>query len=969
MIWQIEIKSSKVKDSFCAKIEKSILELGMFKDVGVEFLRGYLIEADFSKDTILSVCNNVLCCPVTEEYNIYGFPYFEEEREWEFIARVLYNPGVTDPQEESIRGAIKDLVGEEPLEVATFRKYIFNGMITKAEFEILKKRILFNPLIEFVLTRGAAQNIKSLRKYKEVSYRFEMVTVPLERMDKEQMQRLSTDMQLYLDPAEMETIKGYFAARGRNPTDCELETLAQTWSEHCFHKTFKSLIDYREEADGRVKEEKIDSLFKTYIFKSTYDINHPSCVSVFKDNAGIVAFDDKYNLCFKVETHSHPSSLEPYGGASTGIGGVVRDILGAGKGAFPLCNTDIFCFAPPDYDFKDLPQGILHPRRIMRGVVEGVRDYGNKIGIPTVNGAVVFDERFLGNPLVYCGCLGIIPREYSFKKVKEGDVILVAGGKTGRDGIHGATFSSVQLDTMSHVVSGSCVQIGNPIEEKKLWEATIKARDQNLIEAITDCGAGGLSSAVGEITGDLGCRVNLDRVPLKYQGLSYTEIWISESQERMVLVVSPEDLDRIRKIFEDEKTEVTAIGEVTNTGRLELFYQGTKVCDLDMDFLHGGPSQREVNAVWKKKDLAEPQIEEQSDYNHELKNILSSYTVASKRWIVSQYDHEVQGHTVLKPFMLHQSSPQDASCIKPFFDSPQCIGVSCGINPFYSDIDPYWMAAACIDEAIRNLVCVGANPDKIFLLDNFSWADVKDEKILGDLVRACKACYEFSVDYKTPFISGKDSLNNFYNVGEKTISIPGTLLISGMGVIEDEADIVSSHFKQEGNLVYLLGLTRDELGGSRFYALNNVTGKHVPHLFPDMARHIYHCVYRGIKEKFIVSAHDISEGGLAVALAEMCFGTKLGIDVFLPEVKTYMPQEDMRDYIFLFSESPARIIVEVKRENREKFEQTLEEVPFGLIGCINNSSKIKVYGLKGNEVINEDIDVLEYAYHNAFREG
>jgi phosphoribosylformylglycinamidine synthase len=475
--------------------------------------------------------------------------------------------------------------------------------------------------------------------------------------------------------------------------------------------------------------------------KATVDLNKSWCVSVFHDNAGVIEFDDQHHICFKVETHNHPSALEPFGGANTGIGGVIRDIMGTGLGAKPVANTDVFCFANPNHSFDNLPQGTLHPKRVLKGVVSGVRDYGNKMGIPTVNGAVCFDDGYIGNPLVFCGCVGLMPKDAVEKKVQAGDLIVVAGGKTGRDGIHGATFSSVELTDESEVVSSGAVQIGDPIQEKKLLDAQLKARDARLYSAVTDCGAGGLSSAVGEMGETVGARVDLDDVPLKYHGLTYTEIWISESQERMVFSVPEDRIDAFLAIFDDENVEATVIGEFTGTQRLELFFKSVKVCDLDMNFLHNGVPQITKSARWVEPTLKQPRLHDARDWTDTLLNVLSDLNVASKEWIVRQYDHEVQGASVMKPFVgVASDGPADAAVIKPVVDSKKGLAISNGINPRLTALDPHAMAEGVMDEAIRQIIAVGGSLAQIAVLDNFCWGNPDKPDRLGAMVRA--ACGE-----------------------------------------------------------------------------------------------------------------------------------------------------------------------------------------------------------------------------------
>ena len=552
----------------------------------------------------------------------------------------------------------------------------------------------------------------------------------------------------------MRTIRAHFIELGRDPTDVELETVAQTWSEHCSHKTLAGRIRYR----GPEGERAFENMLKETIFAATVDIRKKLgdddwCVSVFKDNAGIVRFDEKNNIVFKVETHNHPSALEPYGGANTGIGGVIRDPMGTGMGARPVCNTDVFCFAPPDTPGDSLPPGVLHPRRIMRGVVEGVRDYGNRMGIPTINGAVYFDERYLGNPLVYCGNVGMIDRDKSFKEPKAGDLIVAVGGRTGRDGIHGATFSSAELHSESETLSGGAVQIGNAITEKMVLDVLMVAQERGLYSAVTDCGAGGLSSAVGEMGEEIGAEVQLERIPLKYEGLSYTEMWISEAQERMVLSVPEEKWEELHALCASEGVEATVIGRFEPTGRLVLKYEGNEVADLAMEFLHDGrpPVIREATYEPPKAAPLVVPKREAPDYTNDVTAILGSLNVASKHWIIRQYDHEVQGGSVVKPLVgIANDGPGDAAVIRPVLDSRQGVVLSCGMNPCYGDWDTYHMATSAIDEAIRNCVAVGADPKRIAILDNFCWGNTERAETLGSLVRAALACYDLATAWETP---------------------------------------------------------------------------------------------------------------------------------------------------------------------------------------------------------------------------
>ena len=796
------------------------------------------------------------------------------------------------------------------------------------------------------------------------------------------MKKISKAGQLFLNLKEMKAIQGYFKKIGRNPTDCELETIAQTWSEHCAHKTFRGIIEYKEETRDKRQEtrelgnRRINNLLKNTIMKVTKELDKPWCVSVFKDNAGIIKFDNEDNLCFKVETHNHPSALEPYGGSGTGIGGVIRDILGVGLGAKPIMNTDVFCFGFPDTPYKDVPKGVLHPKKIMKGVVSGVRDYGNRMGIPTANGAILFDERYIGNPLVYCGTLGIMPKDKCFKEPKAGDLIVVAGGRTGRDGIHGATFSSGELTHESEEVSGGAVQIGNPIAEKKLTDALLKVRDRNLYNAITDCGAGGFSSAVGEMARDLGAEVDMEKPPLKYQGLSYTEIWISEAQERMVLSVQDNNIEELLDIFRREDVEAVVIGRFTRSKRLHLRYEGNVVCDLDMKFLHDGIPRYERKAVWaepKHREISRPCPD---DLTRSLLKILSCWNVSSKEWVIRQYDHEVQGASVLKPLVgINNDGPGDAAVIRPKLDSGKGVIISNGINPRYGLIDPYWMAGSCIDEALRQVISVGGSLEKTALLDNFCWGNTDKPDRLGGLVRASFGCYDIARGYKVPFISGKDSLNNEYSVGGESFAIPATLLISAICVMDDAAKVISMDFKEEGNLIYVVGNTYDELGASHYNMINGFICGGVPKVDTIYGARLFNSLTMAIKSGFVKSCHDCSEGGIGVALAEMAFAGGFGAEVFLGEVpcKGQGTRDKIqggglkRDDTILFSESNTRFIVEVKERDKKDFEKNMQGIPVGLVGCVSGKKDFKIYGLDARKIIDVNIGRLKEAWQKPLR--
>ncbi|MBS7605124.1 phosphoribosylformylglycinamidine synthase subunit PurL [Candidatus Bathyarchaeota archaeon] len=765
--------------------------------------------------------------------------------------------------------------------------------------------------------------------------------------------KISEEMGLALNLEEMKAIKAYFSHKGRNPSDVELQTIGQTWSEHCYHKTFKGIIIL---PDGR----EIKSLFKTFIARATYELNKPWCISVFEDNAGIIRFERDYGIAVKVETHNHPSSIEPFGGAATGIGGVIRDILGVW--ADPIACMDVLGFGPLDYDYSRLPSGIKHPKYIFRGVIAGIGHYGNNMGIPIVNGAIYFDESYVGNVVVYCGCVGILPISKYVKKAKAGDHLVLAGDRTGRDGIHGVTFASLELTEKSEEVSRPAVQIANPIEEEKLRRAIIAVRDQELATSITDLGGGGLSSAVGETAYKFGCGaiVNLDKVPLKYTNIAPWEIYISESQERMLLTVPEHNLDRVIEIFRSEDVEATSIGRLTGDKVLRIYYRGHIVAEIDIPFLFSPPVAKRHARIVKPK-LNEPHLEKPSDLTGDLLRILSSPNVASKESIVRTYDHEVKGNTVLKPFCGKNNGPSDAAVLKPLDDSWRGIVISCGLNPRYGKIDAYWMAASAIDEAIRNNVAVGGR--RISLLDNFVWGNPEKPDRLGSLVKACMACYRFAKGFGTPFISGKDSLYNESPLGP----VAPTLLITAIGIVPDTRRIVSMDLKEPGNLLYIVGQTYNELGGSEYYRLKGYLGRNVPKVRLREAKRNMRVIRRAIDRGLVRACHDISEGGLAVAAAEMSIAGGLGLEIWLKHVPYAAPIR-REDYI-MFSESNSRFLAEVPESSREEFETIAKGVRYALIGRVRKDELFIIYGLNDEPAITTDINELCNAWKRTFPWG
>ena len=961
MIHRIEITAKEgVADPHAQAVLHQVRELGIGSVSAVRAVRLFFLIGQLDAAAARQAAQDLLIDPVIEQYELADARREAQTDAGHAVIEVHLKAGVMDPVAASTEQAIRDM--RLPIEaVRTGRRYELAGDVSPDQRETIARRLLANAVIEDV--HYQAYTPPEVHAH---DYQFRIVDVPIRGLDDEGLQGLSREGQLFLNLVEMKAIQEHFRQLGREPRDVELEMIAQTWSEHCVHKTFRSNVRVLDSA-GQVVEE-IPNLIKSTVFAATHQLAKPWCLSVFEDNAGVIEFDEQNAVCFKVETHNHPSAIEPYGGASTGIGGVVRDPMGTGLGARPVANTDVFCFGPPDFPMDDLPKGVLHPRRVMRGVVAGVRDYGNRMGIPTVNGAVYFHPNYLGNPLVFCGTVGLIPRDKARKQwPRPGDAILVVGGRTGRDGIHGATFSSGQLTHAHETEFSHAVQIGNAITEKKMLDTILQAGDQGLFTAITDCGAGGLSSAVGEMGRQLGAQVHLERVPLKYAGLSYAEIWISEAQERMVLAVPPENVQRILKVFNDEGVEATVIGRFgADDRRLRLFYHDHLVGELSMEFLHEGLPRPIKDALLPAPGQPSPTPRPREDYTDILMKILAMPNVASKEWIIRQYDHEVQGGSVIKPLVgAVQDGPGDAAVIRPVLSSRQGVVISCGMNPLLGDLDPYQSALHAVDEALRNAIAVGADLERTAILDNFCWGNCNKPDRMGSFVQAAKACREAAVAYGTPFISGKDSLNNeFQSQDGSTIAIPPTLLISAISVIEDVGRCVTADAKEAGNTVFLLGRTTAQLGGSHYLLAENLpSGTDVPPVDLATSRAVMMALQAAIRAGAVRACHDLSEGGLAVAAAEMAFSGALGMDLDL----TDMPASGaVAPGAMLFGESAGRFLVEVAPEHYDRFLRLVADVPVVQAGQVTATGRLVIRHC-GAALLEADLARAKAAWQGTFK--
>ncbi len=958
---------------------KSMLESDYGVQVNnVRVILGYQVKSDMSLEQATRSIYDLFADPIIEVGNLENSlldnkNLFSEAPQ--IAIKVGFKPGVTDNAGQAGLDGLRTIFPEisSASQVATAMTYLFWGVPGDISPNWLSSK-LHNQMIE----RSSISDSKDCQKSVWPSLDFPerpkltqkpSATVNLEVSDEELIQ-ISEKGLLALNLEEMKAIQENYrdpkvrAARvelglpEKAPTDAELECLAQTWSEHCCHKIFASKIHHVDFETG--EDTYIDSLFKTHIMKPTLDIQSEVnwLLSIFHDNSGVIAWNDDWSLCIKAETHNSPSALDPFGGAMTGIVGVNRDILGTGLGARPIANTDVFCFGPPDYS-GHIPEGLFHPSRVFRGVHAGVRAGGNESGIPTVNGSIVFDERYLGKPLVYCGTVGIMPRllpdgrESHEKTPQPGNIIYMVGGRVGSDGIHGATFSSLELTEDS---PSSAVQIGDPITQKKMIDMVLEARDLGLIQVITDNGAGGLSSSVGELaelTG--GADLDLAAVPLKQPGLSKWEILVSESQERMTIGVNPEDCEKFEKLAQLHEVEATAVGTFTDSGAFVVRFGDETVAHLPISFLHDGCPQLQLESEWQTPEH-DPILFPTTDHiemGEVLSRLMARPNVASKEWWVRSYDHEVIAQSVIKPFCgVNHDAPGDAAVIAPIQGGTQGAVISNGIVPRYSDIDAYAMAAASIDEALRNAVCVGVDLDLIAGLDNFCWPDpVESAKTpdgrykLAQLVRANRALDEVCRAYNLPCISGKDSMKNDATLDGKKISVPPTLLFSLIGNHSDVRKAVSSDFKKIGDKIYLVGETHQELGASELaFMLRDESdgvsgiGGQVPQIDTGRNLSLYRSLTDSMSKGLVSSAHDCSDAGLAAAVAECCFGCDSGANLDLSTL--FSPTNDLDSWGALFGESLGRILVSVSPENAQRFEESMNGHECNLLGIVNSNDNI-----------------------------
>ncbi len=981
MVFRIEVYA-KVTDTRALTRAKFLRSLGFALD-SLNLIDVYTINKSFTDDQITKIAQS-LTNPVTHEYQIR--PGQVKKADFNWALEIGFLPGVTDNIGNVAKELIEDLLKVKFKDQESVFSSQLNLISAKLSLEKVKEMALalMNPLIQryqikswtqFNKDQGmdlVAPTVKLKGKPKVIEVNLNVSDQKLLEIGKKGI--LDQGVRrgpLALELDYLKAIQAHFKLLRRNPSDIELEALAQTWSEHCKHTIFAASLD-------EIK----NGLFKDLIKEATRKIRQKKgkkdfCVSVFTDNSGAIAFDDKFLITHKSETHNSPSALDPFGGAITGIVGVNRDALGFGLGAKPIANIYGFCLGDPQDQtllFRDskLTQPLLSPRRIFDGVVAGINAGGNTSGIPTPQGFLVFDDRFRAKPLVFAGTIGLIPRKVAgkpaFKKqARVGDYIVMIGGRVGIDGVHGATFSSESISANS---PATAVQIGDPITQKKFSDAIVReARDLGLFNSITDNGAGGLSSSVGEMARESGgCLVDLEKVPLKYPGLEPWQIWISESQERMTLAVPKAKWTRFKKIMDSRGVEATVIGVFSDSGKCTVRFNKKIIMELSLDFLHDGLPSRVISSEAIEVSHPEPKLPGKDKINSFFAQILKRLNIASFEFISSQYDHEVQASSLLKPLQGKGRVNAEVEAIRPVLSSPKVLVLSQGITPYYSEIDSYQMAACSIDTALRNVVAAGGDPGYSALLDNFCWCSSNEPVRLYQLKRAVQGCFDLALSYQTPFISGKDSMfndfNGFNERGEKVkISIPPTLLISSLSLVADQTKLVSLDVKMPGDLVYILGETFEELGGSEYFAMLGAVGNRAPSVNPVKNLKMYQSLFKAIQKNLIASSIAITRGGLAVALAKTALGGQLGLDISLKP----LPGQFSRDDLALFSESQGRILLTINPENKDRFEAAMKGNSFAQIGKVTSEKRVIVKGQAQDVIVDSPLEKLAKNYKSTFK--
>ncbi|MGD8990987.1 MAG: AIR synthase-related protein [Desulfobacterales bacterium] len=951
------------------------------------------IDAGLNPQQLKQIQTEIFTNPVTQ---VSSFEPLAVPFDWTIW--VGYRPGVRDNAGATAGEAVEDLLGlafPAGAAIYTSRRYCVQGShLAEDELNKIAGELLANDIIQQwqIIPRSQwdpENGIGIIIPKVQLDHIPTVATVPID--SDETLARISVERNLALNPSDIPTIRSYFmdkkvqTDRARvglaDPTDVELEYISQARSDHCNHNTFQGLFHYRDLATGQ--SERVDNLFKTCIEAPTLALKEqkPWVVSVLWDNAGAGRFDDDHYYVITGETHNSPSNMEAYGGAITGIVGVYRDPLGTGKGSRLVMGSYGYCVGPRDYQGDLKPH--LHPRRLLDGVIEGVRDGGNKSGIPTTFGQVIFDAGYLGKCLVFVTAVGIMPalingEPAEQKRTSPGECVIMCGGRVGKDGIHGVTAAS---ETFSENTPAGHVQIGDPYTQKKMHDFLLEARDKGLIQFITDNGGGGLSSSIGESARYAnGCEIELDKVPLKYEGLDQWEIWVSESQERMTVAIRPEDLDEFMRLSEKHAVESTVIGRYTDSGKLHISYDGKTCAHIDLDLLKHGFPQWEFEAEWispQQRGLVEPVIDSPQDCGTLLLDMLARPNICSTEWVARQYDHEVQGASVIKPLVgAERDVNSDAAVTRPVLTATKGLAFTQALLPAYSAIDAYHMTACCIDEAVRRLVAVGADLDHIGGVDNFCWpsiqydpADNPDGKFkAAQLVRACWALRDMCQAYAIPLLSGKDSmyvdghLPGRYGEMHK-VSAPATLQFSAISVVEDIRHCVTMDSKMPADLIYVLGITRDELGGSEYYAHFGNLGLNVPRVRAEKFWPVYRALNRAITRGLVASAHGIYRGGLGVHLAMVAMGGQLGMQIDLDRVPAASVNSDAT---LLFSESAGRFIVTIDPSNRKDFEKLFEPATCACIGTVTASPPFEIRGLDQKAIVSVAVSALKAAWKKPF---
>lgn len=948
-IHEVRVASTKGDPAGNEVLHEAERTLGVDNLDCVETTTVYHLEG-VTEDQARLIAARALTDPISEAFTINQPPNESEGLSIE----VGYKPGVMNPVTASVTKAAS-LLGIEldAADVSTEFKFSGEG-VTPSTVDSIVARLLVNKTVQQVVTESPN------------SLLFEGSVGPVEQVavreaTDDELLAISKD-KLFLNLEEMKVVQDHFQKLDREPTDAELEIIAARWSEHCGHKTFNAKVLVRQE-DGSVIEKQP---FIKRIMQAAQ--SHPRyeelVISAFSDNSGVIRFYEGQAINGKVETHNSPSALEPYGGAMTGSGGVFRDVMGTGQGAKTIISTDMFCFAPPDLDESKLPEGTLHPDYLQRNVIRGVRDYGNRMGIPTANGSVHYHEDFRAKPTVIVGAYGILPESRAEQgKPQLGDIVVIIGGKTGRDGIHGATFSSGEMTARTAQVNSSAVQIGNAIEEKRTFDALIEARDSDLIRAMTDCGAAGFSSAIGELGEDIGVTVDISNAPLKYPGLAPWEIWLSESQERMVAAIAPENLDEFLTICTKYNVEAVALGTFDGTNTLTVNYGDQNVAELDYEFLKDGLPQREMYAEWvapEIPELAPEQPADEAEWVSRFKAVLSHGNVCSKEPIVRQYDHGVQGGTIVSPFGgVNQHGPNDALVVRPMLGKPYGVVQSHGLNPVLNNIDPYEGTVWAIAEAASNYVAVGGDITQAAAVGNYIWP-FPDERAMGSLDLSVDAAVDMMDRLLPPVISGKDSLSSTYRSDTEVIEIPPVYKQSHFGRIPDVEKTMTSDIKKPGSSkLYLIGVSNDGMGGSTYYDVTNSSSAQLPRIDRDALFGTLGAVHNLIQSDTILSCHDVSEGGVATAVAEMCFGGESGATIAVPAEKQNKVES------FLFSETAGTFVVEV--DDSVDISEILGDVPHECIGSTSTNGHIKVTNQSDN-VFSASIAELKDAWQAPMKE-